>query len=134
MLPNSRRTFVGRDTELRADAITSGDGGKVIVWSEDYSAFLGLISTRGGANGGNGGFVETSSHQQLNVSGLVNTAAPMGKAGLWLLDPTDMTIAATADANVSAATPFQATGAGSVVTWARRALSFSTVTSRALVI
>ncbi len=118
LLPNSRRTFVGRDTELRADAITGGDGGKIIVWSEDYSAFLGLISARGGANGGNGGFVETSSHQQLNASGLVNTSAPLGRAGLWLLDPTDMTITTSADANVSGATPFQPTASGSVLTWA----------------
>src|SRR6185295_6796593 len=30
VLPNSRRTFVGSDTELRADALNTGNGGKVV--------------------------------------------------------------------------------------------------------
>ena len=105
-LPNSRRTFIGNDAELRADAITGGDGGKIIVWSEDYTAFLGSLSARGGANGGNGGFVETSSHHLLDARGTVTTLVPLGNAGLWLLDPTDMTITTTADANVTGASPF----------------------------
>ena len=35
LLPNSRRTFVAADTKLSADAIESGDGGKVVVWADD---------------------------------------------------------------------------------------------------
>ena len=111
-LANSSRTFVGRDAQLTANAIDFGNGGKVIVWSEDYTGFLGTISARGGATGGNGGFVETSSHNLLNAQGSVNTLAPKGSAGLWLLDPTDLTITTTADANVTSASPFQPAAGG----------------------
>ena len=104
--------------QIRADALTAGDGGRVIVWSNEYTEFNGAISARGGAAAGNGGFVETSSHHLLDARGMVNTLAPMGRSGLWLLDPTDMTITMTADANVTAASPFQPTASGSVLTWA----------------
>jgi autotransporter-associated beta strand protein len=41
----------------------------------------------GGSQGGNGGWIETSGHT-LNVNGInVNTSAPRGTTGTWLLDP-----------------------------------------------
>ncbi|MEM5436657.1 filamentous hemagglutinin N-terminal domain-containing protein [Paraburkholderia diazotrophica] len=49
---------------------------------------------------GNGGFVETSGHS-LDVQGSVSAAAPNGKAGQWLIDPTDVTISTGADSNYS---------------------------------
>mgnify|MGYP003329088646 CR=1 FL=1 len=42
--------------EITADALSTGDGGRVIVWSDDYTNFSGLISAKGSING-NGGFV-----------------------------------------------------------------------------
>ncbi|KAI3593465.1 putative hemagglutinin-related protein [Cupriavidus sp. U2] len=50
-----------------------------------------------GALNGDGGFVETSGHK-LNVQGTVTAAAPNGKSGHWLIDPTDITIGTGADA------------------------------------
>ena len=48
-----------------------------------------------GANGGNGGLIETSGHH-VSLSGIrIDAAAPAGKAGKWLIDPVDFTIAAT---------------------------------------
>ena len=56
---------------------------------------------RGGANGGNGGFVETSSKRQLNFTGTVDTRAPKGAVGTLLLDPENYYINATGTAPIS---------------------------------
>ena len=50
----------------------------------------------GAPNGGNGGFIETSAARvKVADTARVTTAAPAGKAGAWLIDPVDFTIAAT---------------------------------------
>ncbi len=52
----------------------------------------GSITARGGAQGGDGGLIETSGHW-LDVWGVnINASAPNGKNGTWLLDPADVTI------------------------------------------
>ncbi len=35
---------------INADAITSGNGGNVAVWSDNYTNFAGNISARGGSS------------------------------------------------------------------------------------
>jgi filamentous hemagglutinin family protein len=48
------------------------------------------------ANGGNGGFIETSAaHVKIANDAKVTTAATSGLTGSWLIDPVDFTIAAT---------------------------------------
>ncbi|MCM2289314.1 MAG: filamentous hemagglutinin N-terminal domain-containing protein, partial [Sulfuritalea sp.] len=84
---NAMLTTIAAGATIRADALNKGDGGRVIVWSDDKTVFDGFISARGGANGGNGGFVETSGHNRLLLDGSVDTRAPQGKTGTWLLDP-----------------------------------------------
>ncbi|USX28464.1 YDG domain-containing protein [Oxalobacteraceae bacterium OTU3CINTB1] len=91
-LPNAQQTYVGRDSVIKADATGLGDGGKVIVWSDRATQVYGAISARGGAAGGNGGFVETSGHY-LDMQGRVDTRAPKGATGRLLLDPSDIYIA-----------------------------------------
>ena len=47
-------------------------------------------------NGGDGGFIETSAARvRIDPSATITTAAPQGKTGQWLLDPTDYSIAAS---------------------------------------
>ncbi len=41
---NAFRTFVGTDASIKADAITNGNGGRIIVWSDDHTAFGGALS------------------------------------------------------------------------------------------
>ena len=90
---NAAQTTVGADVVIRADAVSSGDGGQVVVWSDNSTVFDGTISARGGANGGDGGWVETSG-QTLKVGDMakVDTSATKGKFGTWLLDPADFVI------------------------------------------
>ena len=67
-IPTASRTYVGPDSTIKADATENGDGGKVIVWSDEITGFYGDISARGGAEGGNGGFVEVSGKDTLIFS------------------------------------------------------------------
>jgi len=100
-VPNAKAVVMAPSTEIRTDATVKGDGGRVILWSDDYTAFFGDITALGGKNGGNGGFAETSSANNLQAFGSVNASAKQGNAGLWLLDPQSITITTGADANGS---------------------------------
>lgn len=89
---NAEATFVGPSTNVRADASGSGDGGKVVFWSDNATRVFGAVSATGGPGGGNGGFIETSG-KLLNVNGArISAAAPHGKGGQWLLDPENIQI------------------------------------------
>lgn len=113
----SATVTVGPAASLRADALNQGDGGKIIAWSEQGTRFSGSASVKGGPNGGNGGLVETSSRGKLAYDGKVDLKAPRGKAGTLLLDPDDLTIAATANNNVDLASQtITTTGTGSILT------------------
>lgn len=95
LVQNAKRTFVSADASIRADAIAAGDGGKVIVWGDETTRAYGTISAKGGATLGNGGFVETSG-KYLDVAGVkVDTRAPAGKIGTWLLDPLNLRVTNT---------------------------------------
>jgi len=103
---NATYTYFGSNANVYADALTSGNGGKVVVWSNDGTQFYGNIFARGGATGGNGGWVETSGEAYLNASGMVNASAPLGAAGSWLLDPRNVTITnATANGSFNGGNP-----------------------------
>ena len=89
---NAQTTSVGTAT-ISADAVAGGDGGQVVVWSDGKTSFGGSASARGGATAGDGGMVETSGAiLRIDASAAVDTSAPAGSAGTWLLDPDDLTI------------------------------------------
>jgi filamentous hemagglutinin family protein len=93
---------VDAKSTINASATGHGHGGKVVLWSDNQTTFAGTILAKGGAKGGDGGFVETSSHGKLAFTGNVNAGAPRGRAGTLLLDPEDILIdsaAATAISN-----------------------------------
>ncbi|NJN61368.1 MAG: hypothetical protein HC795_07405 [Coleofasciculaceae cyanobacterium RL_1_1] len=92
-LPTAAFTVVDGGSVVDASAIGSGDGGEVIVWADDTAGFFGQIRARGGASGGNGGFVETSGGGVVGVSGWGwMWGADYGGLGSVLLDPTNITI------------------------------------------
>ena len=90
--PNADRTYVGPDVVIKANALTEGDGGKVVVWADEWTKYHGSIEAKGGGQGGNGGFVEVSGKEALRFDGRVDVAAANGSAGTVLLDPRDITI------------------------------------------
>jgi filamentous hemagglutinin family protein len=93
LVRNAGQTVFGKDARIAADATQNGDGGKIIVWSDELTRASGSISAKGGDGGGNGGFVEVSGKQRLAFVARVDTSAKQGKAGTLLLDPQDIIIA-----------------------------------------
>ena len=89
---NATQTIISPDAVIRADAIRQGHGGKVIVWSDVSTIFHGNISAQGGAQSGNGGFVEVSGKEYLDFIGSVDTTAANGEIGTLLLDPKNIII------------------------------------------
>jgi filamentous hemagglutinin family protein len=102
---NAEQIFIDDSVVMRADAIHSGDGGRVIVWSDFSTNFFGNILVCGGQNSGHGGFVEVSGMQHLGYFGFADRRAPFGEAGTLLLDPSDITISGAADSNMSFVAP-----------------------------
>ncbi|MEQ9000539.1 MAG: CHAT domain-containing protein [Coleofasciculus sp. B1-GNL1-01] len=96
-IPNALQIYVSQNSVINADALIDGNGGNVILWSDEITRFLGSISARGGLNGGDGGFVEVSGKQGLDFQGVVDLLAPAGNVGTLLLDPTNITISTAAD-------------------------------------
>ena len=77
---------------IEASAIEAGEGGRVVVWSDDHTLFEGTAAARGGLDSGDGGLVEVSGKQRLDFVGAVDVGAPGGRAGTLLLDPQNITI------------------------------------------
>jgi fibronectin-binding autotransporter adhesin len=89
---DASQAYVSPGTTLNADAGETGDGGRVVVWSNDLTRYFGGLSARGGTLWGNGGFAEVSGKQSLEFNGAANLTAPHGVWGTLLLDPSDITI------------------------------------------
>ncbi|WP_448664648.1 YDG domain-containing protein [Sphingomonas sp. CJ20] len=77
---------------------SAGAGGKAVLWSDNFTNFHGTIDASGTTDGGR---VETSSKNVLQVIGTVDAKAGSGKAGEWLLDPASVTISTAADASAT---------------------------------
>ena len=96
-IPPATATVVRAGAVLDASATESGNGGNVVAWSDvnnpdSVTRAYGTFLARGGTAGGDGGRIETSGHR-LDVEGIrVDTGASRGKAGMWLIDPSDITI------------------------------------------
>ena len=115
---------LGAGSILRADAVASGNGGDVRVLAERTLRAYGNISARGGAGGGNGGFIETSGGFAAPDDGLgggfsidglrVDAAAPAGSAGTWLIDPFNVDIVPGAAAGTLPTNPFEPLAASTI--------------------
>ncbi len=126
-LPRASQVFVDRNSTLRVDATQRGDGGQVILWSDQATQFQGQISAKGGSQGGNGGQVEVSSLGNLGVQGSIDVSATTGRSGSVLFDPRNITIinatGAAEDSRIVGGTIFQAEGGAVDFTISSTALS-----------
>ncbi len=95
LVRNALATNVSAGAQIDASATDNGKGGIVAVWSDGTTTFDGTILAKGGANGGDGGWVETSGQKlAIGDGAVVNTLATAGATGTWLLDPAgDLTVA-----------------------------------------
>ncbi|CAK0757105.1 hypothetical protein WCLP8_2810002 [uncultured Gammaproteobacteria bacterium] len=117
-VPNAIETTVEAGAIIAADAIDAGQGGKIVVWSDGSTSAFGTFSARGGLNGGDGGFVETSGHYLSLDGAVVSTAAFTGKAGNWLLDPYDLTVIGAGTPSITVSTAggvFNSVSGGSTI-------------------
>lgn len=93
---NAQYTYVAEGATISADALRVGHGGKAVVWADQATRMYGSILARGGAEGGNGGFIETSGKEFLDVGKFAPLAnAAFGKSGTWLMDPYNVVITNT---------------------------------------
>ncbi|MDE2082438.1 MAG: filamentous hemagglutinin N-terminal domain-containing protein, partial [Burkholderiales bacterium] len=94
-VPNAQAVFMARGASIHADATEQGDGGHIVLWSDRATRAYGSLSARGGADGGNGGLVETSGGWLDAQPLAIDTKAPQGRAGTWLIDPYNIAIVDT---------------------------------------
>jgi len=91
-IADAQQTVVASGASIEASATHTGVGGQVAIWSDSQTRFAGVISARGGATSGAGGYVEVSGKANLDFTGRVDASAAHGTAGMLLLDPLNITI------------------------------------------
>ena len=112
-VPTADSTWVSIDSTVSADALDDGDGGKVVVFAQGFANVQGELSARGGPDGGDGGFVETSGLESLVILQTPDTTAPNGDGGEWLIDPNDIEIVpGGGSVNINDGDPFASTNDG----------------------
>ncbi|WP_322044431.1 YDG domain-containing protein [Paraburkholderia sp. J67] len=94
---------VNNTGKIRAQSVADHDGKIVLLGGmEAGTVNVGGTLDASAPNGGNGGSIETSAaHFNIAADTHITAAAPFGRAGTWLVDPTDLTIDATAASQIS---------------------------------
>ena len=92
LVRNAQFIYLSEQSQVKADATDSGDGGKVIAFAENSAKIHGQLFARGGVNGGNGGFIETSGLLGFQITSVPNASAFIGNNGTWLIDPFNISI------------------------------------------
>ena len=114
-IQNASSTSIAAGARVNADATTSGNGGKVIVFAENEVHVHGEVSARGGAVSGDGGFIETSGLKVLDITSVPDASAFNGKGGEWLIDPNNISIINGTGFNVSGVPDFISTDDSAVL-------------------
>ena len=71
-----------------------GNGGEVIIFTPGAALFRpnAAIEARGGDSSGDGGFIEVSGRDHVEIFGRTDASAPHGDPGMFLIDPSDVYI------------------------------------------
>lgn len=126
---NAWVTWFGPDARVKADAGVNGNGGRVIVWSDDTTRFYGQISAKGGSASGDGGFTEVSGKRYLAYMGQVDLSSPFGAVGVLLLDPSDLEVIAGSTIDSSNNMTLDSTGYFQTSSTAASTLGWSNIQS-----
>jgi filamentous hemagglutinin family protein len=81
ILPTARQTLVDAQSQINANALTLGNGGDIVVWSQENTNFAGTIRAIAGQFSGNGGSVEISSQGNLLYQGNIDVNSMNGQVG-----------------------------------------------------
>jgi len=102
-LATAESVTVAGGASIRVDG-SAGAGGKVVVWSDGRTSFAGTISARG-AGSAAGGDAEVSGKVWLDYRGTADLRSDSGAFGTLLLDPYNLTIAASASSGMNGFSP-----------------------------
>ncbi|SMG09956.1 surface protein [Marivirga sericea] len=109
-IPNAQKTYIAPNATITANATADGDGGRIIVWADDFTQVYGNLSAKG-TGSGKGGFIETSGKINLDVRTVPDVSAESSNGGEWLLDPRNIDIVAGGgNTNINTTSPFNPTG------------------------
>src|SRR5210317_524574 len=113
-------TTVETDTLIDASATLNGDGGEIVIWSDitnnnSITTVNGTLYAKGGSQGGDGGRIETSGYKLITTGVSGSASALKGQSGLWLFDPTNITIG-EAGSNITASSINNLLNGGTSVT------------------
>ena len=98
-IPNAQYLAMLDGTRVNADSTgTDGDGGTVIVWSDQVGTVLGQFSALPGTETGEGGFLEVSSGNKITFAGTAVTGIG-DRLGTVLLDPKNVIIGTASTIN-----------------------------------
>ena len=101
-VPTAQFVYMAQEATVQADALENGDGGKVVLWSDNTTRAHGTVTANGGIQSGNGGFVEVSGKQGLNIASLdAQAKASNGIGGTVLFDPLDVHIVSESQATTT---------------------------------
>ncbi|PXW78110.1 filamentous hemagglutinin family protein, partial [Blastomonas natatoria] len=93
-LPNALKLVATDAVTIDVSAIgLRGNGGEIVIWSDEKTTFLGNAIAQGGLVGGTGGDIEISGKETLIYRGTVETARDGQRGGRLLLDPKNIIIA-----------------------------------------
>ncbi len=101
VLKDAVRNVINMSGSINVDSAI-GDGGTIyLIGGSDTQNMAGQVKVSGSLSAratgaeGNGGFIETSGTKVDLQTASVSTSAAQGRAGLWLIDPVDFTVAAS---------------------------------------
>jgi filamentous hemagglutinin family protein len=89
--------------KVSGNDLAVSNAGSVYTWADGTTRFEkgAAIEARGGASGGDGGFIEVSG-QSVIYRGTVDARAPHGRRGTLLIDPNEIVIAQGSGSDTSA--------------------------------
>ncbi|MGV0908543.1 MBG domain-containing protein [Martelella sp. FOR1707] len=108
-IPHADILTVSAGTVISADAVSQGNGGSVVLWSDHRTDFAGRISAKGAT--GTGGDAEVSGKALLSYTGFADLTGAAGFGSL-LLDPYNVTIS---NGDNQTSSGFTASGDNSVI-------------------